>query len=293
MIASPERCIVCGSRPRALFRRGDLSVVRCPACGLEWLSPFPEEAAAGTMYGESYLRRWGIDGPEALARVRAMKESSYRSFLREIQRHRAGGRLLDVGCALGFLLGVAREEGFDPYGMDLNPSAIEIARREFGDRAQAGPLGPATFPGLRFDVITLIDVLEHAPDPGALLDLLRERLAPGGVIAAVLPNAASLTRRILGRRWPHYACEHLWYWSPANLRRFLQDRGWIVRALRTGIRKTYTARYLHAYSACLGGWLPPGLGILGNMRLRIPTGEMMAVVTPVSSPLAAGDSLGR
>ena len=60
-------------------------------------------------------------------------------------------------------------------------------------------------------------------------------------------------RRLLGARWPHYAPEHLWYWTPASLARFLRGRGLEVVALGTGVRKTYTGRYLHAYASCLGG----------------------------------------
>ena len=115
-------------------------------------------------------------------------------------------------------------------------------------------------------MVTLIDVLEHVPDPAALLAAVHRRLLPGGVLAAVLPNAASLTRRLLGRRWPHYAPEHLFFWTPAALRRQLAAAGFEVREIRTGIRKTYTAEYLEAYAAVTGAWLPPGLRWLGPRR---------------------------
>jgi 2-polyprenyl-3-methyl-5-hydroxy-6-metoxy-1,4-benzoquinol methylase len=125
--------------------------------------------------------------------------------------------------------------------------------------------------------VTLVDVLEHVPDPGALLARVRERLNPGGVLAALLPNAASATRRLLGRRWPHYTPEHLFFWNPAALARQLASSGFAVREIRTGIRKTYTAEYLTAYAAVTGAWLPPGLGRLGARRLRVATGEMIAL----------------
>jgi len=279
VIDAPTHCPACGDVPIAAFTRRDVSLVRSPGCGLEWQRPFPSEESLAALYRADYFERWGVGtSEERMRRVRRMKEATHRAFLARVLALRpAGGRLLDVGCAFGFLLGVAGELGFEAYGLDLNTDAVSVARREFGDRVHAGVLGPDAFPGLAFDVVTLIDVLEHVPDPRALLNAAAGVLRARGVLAAVLPNAASLARRLLGRRWPHYAPEHLYHWTPAALRRFLSENGWRVLALETGVRKTYTTEYLQSYSKALGGWLPPGLGLLGNRRLRVPTGEMLVI----------------
>jgi len=274
---APARCIVCGDAPQPLFERAGVAVVRSPGCGLEWRTPFPSEAQLRELYAGDYLERWGGRDAASYERVRRMKRATHACFLREIVRLRRGGRLLDVGCATGFLLEVAQEQGFEPFGLDPNPQAVRLARSRFGDRVQQGELDAGVFEGVAFDVVTLIDVLEHVPDPAALLASVRERLAPGGVLAAVLPNSASLVRRLLGRRWPHYAPEHLFFWTPGALERQLDAAGFGVRAIRTGIRKTFTGDYLSACAACTGAWLPPGIARLGRGRLRVPTGEMLAL----------------
>jgi 2-polyprenyl-3-methyl-5-hydroxy-6-metoxy-1,4-benzoquinol methylase len=273
---APARCIACGEAPEPGFERGALAVVRCPGCGLEWQSPFPSPDRLRELYAGDYFQRWGARDPAALERVRAMKQASHRDLLRELARLRPGGRLLDLGCAMGFLLEAAEQAGFQGWGLELNPEAARVARARFGDRIAQGGLDDAAFPGALFDVVTLIDVLEHVPDPAGLLSAVHRRLLPGGVLAALLPNSASLMRRLLGRRWPHYAPEHLFFWTPAALRRQLAAAGFDVREIRTGIRKTYTAEYLKAYAAVTGAWLPPGLGWLGRRQLRVPTGEMLA-----------------
>ncbi len=227
------------------------------------------------MHGDDYFDRWGKSADRDL--VRRTKESNYRRFLRTLGEPRPGCRLLDVGCAFGFLLGVALELGFDAYGVEPNPQAADLARGQFGDRVQVGPLGPQLFPGEHFDVVTLIDVFEHVPDPIWFLDAVRERLPPGGRCLAVLPNAASWTRRLMRRHWPLYAGEHLFHWSPANLARFMTGRGWNVSRIETGLRKTFTAAYLRSYAKHAESWVPPGLGWLGNVALRIPTGEMLVL----------------
>jgi len=274
---APERCIACGAAPAPLFERADLAVVSCPACGLEWQRPFPSAERLRGLYAGDYFQRWGARGPEALARVRAIKQASCAELLRRIARLRPDGKLLDLGCAMGFLLEAAEQAGYQGWGLDLNPEAVAFAKRRFGNRVALGELGAAAFPGVSFDVITLIDVIEHVPDPTALLAAVRARLAPGGVLAAILPNAASATRRLFGRRWQHYTPEHLFYWTPAALDKKLAAAGFEQREIHTGIRKTYTAEYLVAYAAVTGAWLPPGLRWLGRARLRIPTGEMLAL----------------
>jgi SAM-dependent methyltransferase len=278
--AAPARCLVCNVEAAGRFRAGGVELRRCPSCALTWRSEFPDSAELAALYGDDYFERWGIDAPERLAEVRAMKESTYRAFFEEIAVYRADGKLLDLGCALGFLLGVARDRGYAVWGLDLNESAIDEARREFGDRVHAGPLDDGAFPGECFDVVTLIDVLEHVPDPATLLGAVAARLSPGGVAVAVLPDTSSAVARLLGRRWPHYNPEHLYYWSAASLQRFLEGKGWRVLALRRGLRKTFTARYLDHYARALGHRLVPGLGALGRLRLRIPTGEMLVIATP-------------
>jgi len=238
---APARCIACAAEPAPLFQRG------------------------------------GARDQASLERVRAIKQASSRELLAELARLRPGGRLLDLGCAMGFLLEAAEQAGFQGFGLDLNPEAVGIAKRRFGDRVAQGELGESAFPGVAFDAVTLIDVLEHVPDPAGLLAQVHRRLAPGGVLAALLPNAASLTSRLLGPRWPHYTPEHLFFWNPAALRRQLAAAGFEVHEIRTGIRKTYTAEYLVAYAAVTGAWLPPGLRWLGSRQLRVPTGEMLAL----------------
>ena len=164
--------------------------------------------------------------------------------------------------------------------MEPSPLAVAAAREELGaDRVYEGMLGSDAFPGRSFDVITLVDVFEHVPDPAAFMASVRQKLLPGGVALAVLPNFASLMARALGGRWPHLAGEHLFHWSPATLVRFLTEGGFAVEMVRTGLRKTFTTSYLTSYASVVGAWLPPGLGLLPNFQFRIPTGEMLVLAS--------------
>ena len=113
-------------------------------------------------------------------------------------------------------------------------------------------------------------------EAAAVLDELETRLDGVRKTGEAPPR---LMARILGGRWPHLAGEHLFHWSPAALVRFLTERGFAVEVIRTGVRKTFTTSYLRSYASVVGAWLPPGLGLLPNVHLRIPTGEMLALAS--------------
>jgi SAM-dependent methyltransferase len=273
----PGPCIACGDSPRVRFEARGVRIVRSPGCGLCWRVPLPDEAELSALYADGYLERWGLGAPGALERVRALKRASHRPLLRELRRHAPGPRLLDVGCALGFLVELALEEGFDAHGLERNPQAAREAGERLPGRIHEGSLEAGALAGERYDAIALVDVLEHSADPARLLAAARERLAPGGLLAALLPNAASVTARVLGRRWPHYVPEHCYHWTPKSLAVFLAARGFALRALRTGVRKAYSGRYLAAYAARVGVRLPPGVARLGDRPWRLASGEMLAL----------------
>lgn len=111
----------------------------------------------------------------------------WRAFLRVIRRFRAGGDLLDVGCAYGLFLAQARR-WFDCAGCDVAPEVVEAARRSLPGTTR---LFTASLPSIptdrRYDVVTCFDVLEHVPDLDAALANVAALLKPGGLLVATMP----------------------------------------------------------------------------------------------------------
>lgn len=116
----------------------------------------------------------------------------------EALRHRIGPttdgeqRLLDVGCGTGALLDRSRAFGFTPYGVELNPHCAEYAREAFGLPVVAGELSLKHFEPQSFDAITMMDLIEHVPDPLTLLNTAWQLLKPGGLLAVYTPNHRSI-----------------------------------------------------------------------------------------------------
>jgi 2-polyprenyl-3-methyl-5-hydroxy-6-metoxy-1,4-benzoquinol methylase len=121
-----------------------------------------------------------------------------------LDRTKPGDHILDAGTSTGYLARRLVAAGRRVDGAELDPVAAEVAR-EVCDSVWVGDLShldPAELPR-DYNVILFADTLEHLPDPPAVLQRLRERLAPGGQLVVSLPNVANWAIRLslLGGRF--------------------------------------------------------------------------------------------
>lgn len=136
----------------------------------------------------------------------------------------AGATVLDVGSASGLLLEAAAALGHVPTGIEPSRPLVTHAR-EAGLDVIAGVLPHPDLDDRSFDVVTLIDVVEHVDDPVGLLAACRDRVAPGGRVAVVTPDVASVAARLLGDRWWHRRLAHVGYFDRATLTAALDRAG--------------------------------------------------------------------
>ena len=114
------------------------------------------------------------------------------------------GRVLEIGCAYGYLLR-ALEERFECVGIDVSEHAISVARTitkapvECGDVMELLPRKPDG----AFDAVLAFDILEHLPEgqiPGVLSQIARI-LLPGGRLLVSVPNTRCLSRKLKKEQW--------------------------------------------------------------------------------------------
>jgi SAM-dependent methyltransferase len=246
---------------------GELS--RCGVCGfiqctdLSDVVPFYED-----LEDPEYDRSWDHRIHQA------------RRLVREIRRYRTGGKLLDVGAGVGMLVDEARRAGFVAEGIE--PSRWMQARAtERGLPVRLGTLdNPVAQSDLLasgpFDVVTLIDVIEHVEHPVGLLEQAARILAPGGIVAVVTPDVGSVAARLLGGRWWHFRTAHVGYFDHATLT-LAGDRAGLELIETSRPSWTLAADYLWR-GVCR--YLPAGL------RLDAP-----AVLGRVTVPLNLYDSI--
>ncbi len=276
-----DTCPICGAQSSREYRRNMRPrMLRCPSCGTLWQPVDRDSAPDAAKYAAAYYEAWGH-----LSQARAVKLATFDGYLRAMEKHVPPGRLLDVGCALGFLLEAAQLRGWDPFGVELSAHAARVAGERLGpDRIHKGSLESAPFPPGSFRAITLTDVLEHLPNPVGSLRRCHELLEPGGCVLVVTPRVGSLSENLLGAGWLQIKEEHLQLLTPPALRLALESAGF--RVVRASVpAKTLSLDYLaHHFRAYPRAALTPVLNMLARLAgplagagLRVRTGEQLVV----------------
>jgi len=212
-------CPCCRSTlERTLYIKSGCEIRRCLGCGVGRALSASFEPQS--YYDESYFSGGHSDG---YANYNESAEVLRREFQRTLAAVRSygppHGRLLEVGCAYGYFLEVAQPD-YEVYGIELAAAAVADCHRRGLRNVHAGEVTPALLDAVgAVDVIVMLDVIEHLPEPIAVLRMLGERLRPGGLVVITTGDFNSLAARMAGPRWRLMTPpQHLWFFTPASLR---------------------------------------------------------------------------
>ncbi len=136
------------------------------------------------------------------------------------------GPLLDVGCGSGEMLRLMKELGWEADGIDLDPQAVAMARAA-GLNARVGTLDDPKLVERHYAAVTSSHVIEHVQAPGSFLRRCLRVTRPGGRLALVTPNVASIGHRLLGERWRGLEPpRHFQIFTKRSLLRLARDAGY-------------------------------------------------------------------
>jgi 2-polyprenyl-3-methyl-5-hydroxy-6-metoxy-1,4-benzoquinol methylase len=232
-------CPVCHTQDRSvLFTEGPYSICRCSACHLVFVTPQrTQEHLINDLYEE---RLWSSPAPRYFGYAAYREEedayiNTFRLRWNNVrQRLPSGGKLLDVGCAAGYFMTVAREKGWQVRGVEPSETIATFGREKYGVDIVTGTLGDLNDPPQSYDLITLWDVIEHVSDPNALLRSAHTLLKNNGKLLIETQDVGSIFARLLGRRWHHFKhSEHLWHFNTATITKILLQNGYEVEYITT------------------------------------------------------------
>lgn len=299
-------CIICGSQEVAQLHASEVNdpkevsfsysfkpenrktfaIQRCKACSHVFAHPLPKDIYSNyiDVVDDEYLRH------------QRSRELSFRAILGRLKPGPGAARLLDVGCATGDLIGVAKAMGFEPEGLELSNWSLSIAQKRgfvvhkqlLSDFANKPENQNA------YDFITLIGVIEHFVDPRAELENIYKLLKPNGTLLLWTGDVDSITSKVLQKRWWYWQGQHIQYFTRRSLDNVLQqshftNRKFLIYPFFT--TKQTLANSLNRYK--LGPFIAkltaPFFALKKEWVLRIP-GEMLSISRKATSGQGQAES---
>lgn len=250
---------------------GTYTYLRCPSCQMLWASPQPSPRELDSLYrkyfneiphtpqfqdSNSNIRRFvraailttdgypipGSSGRRSITRLSGRILASM-PFVRTRARYglgllwpkfREGGRLLDVGCGMGWFVKIMRDWGWDAVGLEPDGELAQRARELYEVPILVGTLDQRPFPAGSFEVVVMRHAIEHVTNPLEYLGECRRILKPDGILAIATPNGASLASRWFRQNWfgasPPW---HLNLFSPRAIEKALVATGFEPETIRT------------------------------------------------------------
>lgn len=215
-------CPMCGQKEFSpvAARADGLKIVRCRQCSLAFINPRPDAEGIAAMYAKDYYRG---DADKAIG------YSAYRSSVASIHHNppagwtlldsevaMAGARTLDVGCAFGHLVYWMAKSGATATGIDLSDESVAWGQSKLKLDLRRCLLEELQEPDGSFDLVTMIDLIEHVTDLKSFMTRLAGLLKPGGKVLIQTPNFGTY-RGGDRHTFLHFSLEHLLYFDPATL----------------------------------------------------------------------------
>lgn len=205
---------------------------RCPRCGhyLARLSVPVETLYSGAYVDATYESAEGLE--RSYRRIMELpRESSdnWQRVDRIVGRLGRVGTVLDVGSGLGVFPARMKEEGWSVTALDPDPRAVEHSRRVVGVEAVCADFFEADHLGT-FDLVTLNKVLEHVPEPVAMLRRAGTLVRPPGAVYLEVPDGEGAARDPDGAMREEFFIEHLHVFSMASVALLTQQAGLTVQA---------------------------------------------------------------
>lgn len=226
-------CPVCQSAEQQPYaRKADHEVVKCIDCRFVFTRSIPSERELFEYYLDHHSTQPATSRRRRSISLR-VKYWMLSQLIQWMSPRQPIIRTLELGCGDGLFLETVQDNPrFHATGLDVCQKSVEKALQKVLD-AHHSDLESKHYPDNTFDFIFAFHQLEHVQNPERLVLEMQRILKPGGYLFLALPSISHLGARLAGRRWKHLTPpEHLWYFSPRTLSRFVT---------RLGFRATFSS----------------------------------------------------
>jgi len=238
---SEFKCLICGNTKYRVIkehtRDSEHRVVECSkGCGLHQLFPLPSLQEDEKYYNEnSHDKKITPDFD-----IDQLFQKFYYQNKSRIDYLKAFGiasnnKILDFACGYGFFIEMLEKEGYIADGIEISEDRLAICEKRLGkgySRIRNINLQKDNLPEEleeKYDVVTMIHVLEHLIEPKEVLEKINRLLKPGGLLVIEVPNEANLMMEISKEFNDFfYIRDHVAYYTPSILCQLVKDCGYEV-----------------------------------------------------------------
>lgn len=203
---------------------------------------------------------------------------------------RPDSRLLEIGCGSGGMLKIMQDLGWLVEGIDFDPVAVESCRRKCL-YVRLGSLEEQDYPANSFDAITMSHLIEHVPNPQALLEECFRLLKPNGYLSVVTPHSGAFGHRLFGASWFHLdPPRHLNLFAVNSLRRMAENAGFrrvkVVTIIRDACETLIASRSIQRTRRFKMGSSHSRMAFARGKSLQILEWVLLKLGFPVGEELA-------
>lgn len=237
----------CGNKNKKfIFKKNGFDFYRCSRCELIYVDPLLKEE----IFHSNLVDEDSYTNVMKNKINLSLDKKKFQYGLQKIKNINKSKKVLDIGCGFGFFLDEAKIQGWNLTGAEISSECIKVLKRKKIEILDFEKTNLKE----HFDLITLWTVLEHIAKPNDFLKKIKKLLKKNGKLIINVPNANSLTARILKEKCSTFAGEqHLNYYTPNSINKLLNNLKFEVQSLETIISDLGTVKnYLQYENPYLG-----------------------------------------
>lgn len=238
-----NNCLVCNSNNKSLLYKNIIhtcgilktlnihdvvksNVYVCNNCGHSFLSP--------VLKSELITEYYTLTNSEYFDRVPLhTRLNEDLKVLDNIYDLKSEGKVLEVGCGNGFLLNLFKEKGYDCTGIEPSPKAAKFAKDNLDLNVLNQLLDKNTFTDNQFDIILLMDVIEHLYNPNELIQICNKILKKDGILVILTGDISAINVKIWREKWYYfYSWEHISFFTKKSLLKLAELNGFSLISIK-------------------------------------------------------------
>lgn len=204
----------CEEEKTILFEKNGHQIFECKKCGHRFTEIKDFENHVAQVYSDSYFFEGKTGYPNYLKGEEVLYNYG-KKYAKIVSKYTAPGKVLDIGCAAGFILKGFVDSGWEGFGIEPNNTMANYGRKELNLNITTGSI--ETYESHeKFDLINMIQVIGHFYEINEVMQKLKTNLAENGMVLVESWNMESGYAKLMGKNWHEYSPPSVIRWFSDN-----------------------------------------------------------------------------